>query len=73
MRADPNGANQFKESWESGTLCIGTPERVRNAVQKYADAGADQLILMMQVGRIPHAKVMQSIRLFGEEVIPHFR
>ena len=73
LKADPNGANAFNEQWETGTLCIGNPERVRNAVQKYADAGADQLILMMQVGRIPHEKVMQSIKLFGEEVIPHFR
>ena len=73
LKQDPEGAQRFREQWEAGTLCIGTPERVRNAVQKYADAGCDQLILMVQVGRIPHEKVMQTIKLMGEEVIPHFK
>jgi len=65
------GSN-FDDAWQSGTLCIGTPERCRDVVQKYVDAGADQLILMVQAGRIPHEKAMQTIRLFGEEVIPAF-
>jgi len=73
LKADPDGAARFKESWDSGTLCIGSPERVRRAVQKYVDAGVDQLILMVQVGRIPHEKVMQTIALMGEEIIPEFR
>jgi len=73
LKEDPDGAFRFQEQWESGTLCIGSPERVRGAVQKYVDAGCDQLIVMVQVGRIPHEKVMQTIRLMGEEVIPHFR
>jgi hypothetical protein len=29
--------------------------------------------LMVQVGRIPHEKVMQTIRLMGEEVSPAFQ
>lgn len=73
QKMDTNGNDRFKEQWESGTLCVGSPERVRAAVQKYADSGVDQLILMVQVGRIPHEKVMQTIRLMGEEVIPAFR
>jgi alkanesulfonate monooxygenase SsuD/methylene tetrahydromethanopterin reductase-like flavin-dependent oxidoreductase (luciferase family) len=63
----------FDEAWQSGTLCIGSPETCRKVVQKYVDAGPDQLILMVQAGRIPHEKAMQTIRLFGEEVIPAFR
>lgn len=65
--------DRFKEGWESGALLIGTPERCRKVVQRYADAGVDQLILLVQGGRISHESCMQSIRLFGEEVIPHFR
>jgi alkanesulfonate monooxygenase SsuD/methylene tetrahydromethanopterin reductase-like flavin-dependent oxidoreductase (luciferase family) len=64
--------NEFQEAWESGAVAIGTPERVRGVVQKYADAGCDQLILMVQAGRIPHESCMQTIRLFGEEIIPQF-
>ena len=73
LKQDPDGAFRFQEQWDSGTLCIGRPERVRDAVQKYVDAGCDQLIVMVQVGRIPHEKVMQTIKLMGEEVIPHFQ
>jgi len=42
-------------------------------VQHYAKTGIDQLIFMCQVGRIPHEKVMQTIRLLGEEIIPAYR
>ena len=72
-RLKQGNGNQFQEAWESGTLCIGSPERCRGVVQKYVEAGVDQLILMVQVGRIPHEKVMQTIRLFGEEIIPAFK
>ena len=66
---------EFDEAWESGAVCIGSPERCRGVVQKYADAGVDQLILMMQVGRVPHqsarawagrAKADQAAILFGD-------
>jgi hypothetical protein len=46
---------------------------VRKAVQAYADSGVDQLIIMVQAGRVPHESCMQTIRLFGEEIIPAFR
>ncbi|MFQ5880134.1 MAG: LLM class flavin-dependent oxidoreductase [Dehalococcoidia bacterium] len=63
----------FREQWQSGTLCIGSPNHCRQVAQRYADTGIDQLILLVQAGRIPHEKVMQTIRLLGQEVIPHFR
>jgi alkanesulfonate monooxygenase SsuD/methylene tetrahydromethanopterin reductase-like flavin-dependent oxidoreductase (luciferase family) len=63
----------FEEQLESGALCMGSVERVKKAVRRYADTGIDQLILMCQVGRVPHEKVMQTIRLFGEEIIPAYR
>jgi hypothetical protein len=39
----------------------------------YAEAGVDQLILMVQAGRISHDSCMQTIRLMGEEIIPAFK
>ncbi len=71
-RLKHSDGSMFEEAWETGAVCIGSPERCRGVVQKYVDTGVDQLILMMQVGRIPHEKVMQTIRLFGEEIIPAF-
>jgi alkanesulfonate monooxygenase SsuD/methylene tetrahydromethanopterin reductase-like flavin-dependent oxidoreductase (luciferase family) len=63
----------FDEAFETGVFCIGTPGRVKKTVQAYADAGVDQLILLIQAGRIPHEKAMQTIRLFGEQIIPAFQ
>jgi alkanesulfonate monooxygenase SsuD/methylene tetrahydromethanopterin reductase-like flavin-dependent oxidoreductase (luciferase family) len=63
----------FDEQVYNGALVVGTPERCRAVVEKYAEAGVDQLILLAQAGRIPHEQVMQTVRLFGEEVIPHFK
>ena len=65
--------NEFQEAWESGAVAIGTPDRVRAVCEKYAEAGFDQLILMVQAGRISHESCMQTIQLFGEEIMPHFK
>jgi alkanesulfonate monooxygenase SsuD/methylene tetrahydromethanopterin reductase-like flavin-dependent oxidoreductase (luciferase family) len=54
-------------------LCIGTPDRVIEGVRAYEKCGIDQLIGFCQAGRIPHEKVIESIRRFGKEVIPAFR
>ena len=72
-RLKQGNGNQFQEAWESGTLCIGSPERCRGVVERYVETGADQLILMCQAGRIPHEKIMQTIKLFGEEIIPEYK
>ncbi len=58
---------------DSGVYCIGDPERCIRIIELYEAAGVDQLICFMQAGRIPHEKIMRSIALFGEQVIPHFR
>lgn len=58
---------------ENGTYCIGDPDACIRTIRKYEEAGVDQIICFMQAGRIPHAKIMRSIELFGEKVIPAFR
>jgi hypothetical protein len=42
-------------------------------VQQYKEIGVEHLLCLMQNYGIPHEKVMQSIRLWGEKVIPHFQ
>ena len=58
---------------ENGTFCIGSPETCTRIVRQYQDAGVDQMLCLMQAGRIPHEKIMRSIELFGTKVIPQFR
>lgn len=51
---------------------IGDPQCARETVQRFINVGVDELILVMQTGTVPHEIVMESIRTFGEEVIPCF-
>lgn len=52
---------------------VGTPDTVVDGVRRYESLGIDQLICIVQVGRIPHDDICDSLRLFGKEVIPRFR
>ncbi|HVN85935.1 MAG TPA: LLM class flavin-dependent oxidoreductase [Candidatus Binatia bacterium] len=56
-----------------GAVIVGTPERCIERVKRYRDAGCDQLLCLMQPYNIPPDKVMRSIELFGQHVIPAFR
>ncbi|WP_320777260.1 LLM class flavin-dependent oxidoreductase [Streptomyces sp. CRN 30] len=54
------------------TDVIGSPEVCRRRVEQFQQAGVDELILVMQMGTVPHDIVMESIRTFGEQVLPYF-
>jgi alkanesulfonate monooxygenase SsuD/methylene tetrahydromethanopterin reductase-like flavin-dependent oxidoreductase (luciferase family) len=60
---------------EGGTLAtiIGDPAVARETVSRFEQAGVDELILVMQMGTIPHSVVMESMRTFAEQVMPHFQ
>lgn len=51
-------------------LFYGDPDRVRGKYLDLAAAGATFASCWMMVGGIPHEKLMRSIRLIGEEVLP---
>jgi len=51
---------------------IGTPEQVREYLRRYEEAGVDQVIFVMQAGRNRHEHIMESLELFGREVLPEF-
>ena len=57
---------------EQGLLCAGNPDTCIKVLERYADLGVDTMMLYMEVGRIPHHKVMESIKMFGKYVLPHF-
>ncbi len=52
--------------------CIGTPEQVREFLLRYEEAGVDQVIFVMQAGRNEHDHIMESLEIFGTEVLPEF-
>jgi len=58
---------------ERGIIIAGDPESCIRGVRLYEEAGADEVILIMQTETIPHAQALSSIELFGRKVIPACR
>src|SRR4029077_7083740 len=59
-------------SLEAATL-YGTPRRVAEQVAELRDAGARHVLCQMSYGYLQHARIMESMRDFGEQVMPRFR
>ena len=52
---------------------VGTPEQIREFLRRYEDAGVDQVIFVSQAGNNKHEDIMESLELFGREVLPEFQ
>jgi alkanesulfonate monooxygenase SsuD/methylene tetrahydromethanopterin reductase-like flavin-dependent oxidoreductase (luciferase family) len=51
---------------------MGNPDSIIEVMKKYQDAGVDQVLCFLQPGRLEHTRIMDSIKLMGRHVIPHF-
>jgi alkanesulfonate monooxygenase SsuD/methylene tetrahydromethanopterin reductase-like flavin-dependent oxidoreductase (luciferase family) len=51
----------------------GTVEDAIGYVERLAAAGADEVMFLMQMGTVPQAAILETIRKIGREVIPYFR
>lgn len=58
---------------ELGYCALGDPDSCIQVVKRFEALGIDELLLLMQTAGVPHEKVCESIRLFGEVVIPACR
>ena len=63
----------MKELVEAGQAIIGSPQTCAHFINDLIDAGVDEVLLFMQGATTPHAKILQSIHLFAEEVRPRLR
>ncbi len=55
-------------------VAIGDPERIVKTLKKWESAGFDSINFLTQaVEMIPQEQVLNSLRLFGKHVIPHFK
>ena len=63
----------FQDHMQSGAFAMGTPDTVIKVLKKYQEAGVDQILCFMQMGNLAHARIMDSIKLFGRYVIPYFK
>jgi alkanesulfonate monooxygenase SsuD/methylene tetrahydromethanopterin reductase-like flavin-dependent oxidoreductase (luciferase family) len=51
----------------------GTPETAIAYVEQLRDVGADEVMCCIQMGTVPQDVCLETIRLWGEQVIPRFR
>lgn len=51
---------------------VGTPGQIREYMRRYEECGVDQIILSCAGGRNRHEHIMETLELFGREVLPEF-
>jgi alkanesulfonate monooxygenase SsuD/methylene tetrahydromethanopterin reductase-like flavin-dependent oxidoreductase (luciferase family) len=51
----------------------GTADRAIAYAKRLQEAGADEIMCLIQMGTVPQGACMETIRQWGEKVIPHFR
>jgi alkanesulfonate monooxygenase SsuD/methylene tetrahydromethanopterin reductase-like flavin-dependent oxidoreductase (luciferase family) len=52
---------------------IGTPAFIRNNLKPYEDAHLDCMIFFVQCGDRHHEEILESLELFGTQVMPEFK
>jgi alkanesulfonate monooxygenase SsuD/methylene tetrahydromethanopterin reductase-like flavin-dependent oxidoreductase (luciferase family) len=58
---------------EEGTkFCVGTPADCIRFLEMYEALGIEEVFLLCAIGPARHEEVLNTIRLFGEQIIPHF-
>jgi probable LLM family oxidoreductase len=65
---------EFEQEIEHGSLYVGAPETVARKIAATASAlGITRFDMKYSAGTLSHERMMQSIRLYGTEVIPRVR
>jgi alkanesulfonate monooxygenase SsuD/methylene tetrahydromethanopterin reductase-like flavin-dependent oxidoreductase (luciferase family) len=69
--SEPTSAELIAEI-DAGLRSVGTPDDVGRSVQRWKDAGADQLIFGVLNNTLPLDVALESLETFGRDVIPAF-
>jgi alkanesulfonate monooxygenase SsuD/methylene tetrahydromethanopterin reductase-like flavin-dependent oxidoreductase (luciferase family) len=72
LKNDALGAKQAAGDSTGLRGSVGTPAQVREYLRRFEEAGVDQVIFVLQAGRNEHEHIMESIEIFGREVLPEF-
>ncbi len=68
----PLGVKILQHGLGSLRGAIGTPAQIRALMERYRDAGVDQVIFCLQAGRNRHEHICEALELFATEVAPAF-
>jgi probable LLM family oxidoreductase len=67
----PTTKDRYIAEVEHGSLYVGSPETVaRKIASAVRDLGVQRFDMKYSTGPVPHAQLMECIRLYGEKVIP---
>ena len=69
---DRLGAKVVEEGVGGLRGAVGTPDQIREYLARYEECGVDQVIFCSQAGKNRHEHIMESLELFGKEVLPEF-
>jgi alkanesulfonate monooxygenase SsuD/methylene tetrahydromethanopterin reductase-like flavin-dependent oxidoreductase (luciferase family) len=70
--AAPLGVSLLEQGLGSLRGAIGTPDQIRDLIERYRAAGIDQIIFVSQAGRNRHDDICESLELFGKAVLPAY-
>jgi hypothetical protein len=54
-------------------IAVGGADQALRVARRYHELGADQVLFFLQYGGIPHDRIMRSIEIIGEKVLPEIR
>lgn len=69
---NPSDESQFEMWFHEDRFVIGTPSDAIEQISKYEQDGCVHLVMRAAMPFLSNDKVLESIRLFGETVIPYF-
>jgi alkanesulfonate monooxygenase SsuD/methylene tetrahydromethanopterin reductase-like flavin-dependent oxidoreductase (luciferase family) len=73
MSARARGEFDITEFDREDMVVVGTPDECLKKLERYEEAGVDQLLCYLNFGYLPQEAVLKSIELLGTRVIPELK
>ena len=58
---------------DDGMVVGGNPDTCSRVIERWLEAGLDQMVFMIGAGHTTHDQVMRALDLLGDKVMPRFR
>jgi alkanesulfonate monooxygenase SsuD/methylene tetrahydromethanopterin reductase-like flavin-dependent oxidoreductase (luciferase family) len=62
----------LQELIDRHSAILGGPARCIDSIKWYESQGVDMMLFLVQAAKIRHQDIVDSLRRFGKEVLPHF-
>ena len=76
LPGDHAGASDNPERMDAGirqSAIFGSPDDCITSFRRIRDLGIERVMLFVHMGKMPHQKIVDSLELFGKEVLPVVR